>query len=53
MNNGKEETVTLKNRQAVNINYLTAWVDKYGHMNFRPDVYNHDNEAMDKMFAAK
>ena len=53
MNNGKEETVTLKNRQAVNINYLTAWVDKDGYMNFRPDVYSHDKEAMDKMFAAK
>jgi murein L,D-transpeptidase YcbB/YkuD len=53
MNNGKEETVTLKNRQAVNINYLTAWVDKDGYMNFRPDVYNHDKDAMDKMFAGK
>ena len=53
MNNGKEETVTLKNREAVNINYLTAWVDKDGYMNFRPDVYSHDKEAMDKMFAAK
>jgi L,D-transpeptidase YcbB len=53
MNNGKEETVTLKNREAVNINYLTAWVDNDGYMNFRPDVYSHDKEAMDKMFAAK
>src|SRR5215203_406350 len=53
MNNGKEETVTVKNRQAVNINYLTAWVDMKGYINFRPDVYNHDKEAMDKMFAAK
>jgi len=53
MNNGKEETVTLKNKQAVNINYLTAWVDSDGYINFRPDVYNHDKEAMDKMFATK
>jgi L,D-transpeptidase YcbB len=53
MNSGKEETVTLKTKQAVNINYLTAWVDANGYMNFRPDVYNHDKEAMGKMFVSK
>ena len=53
MNNGKEETVSLKTKQPVNITYLTAWVDADGYMNFRQDVYNHDREAMEKMFASK
>ena len=53
MNSGKEETVSLKNMQAVNIDYLTAWVDTNGYLNFRQDVYNHDKDAMEKMFASK
>ena len=53
MNNGKEQTVELKEKQPVNISYLTAWVDANGHMNFRPDVYNHDKDAIAKMFVSK
>ncbi|MBO9684183.1 MAG: L,D-transpeptidase family protein [Flavisolibacter sp.] len=53
MNSGKEQTVELKTKQPVSITYLTAWVDKNGMMNFRPDVYNHDKEAMEKMFVSK
>ena len=53
MNSGKEETISLKNKQPVTISYLTAWVDPDGHMNFRPDVYNHDKDAMEKMFTSK
>lgn len=53
MNSGKEETVTLKTKQAVNINYLTAWVDANGYMNFRPDVYSHDKDEIAKMFVSK
>jgi murein L,D-transpeptidase YcbB/YkuD len=53
MNSGKEQTVELKTKQPVSITYLTAWVDLKGMMNFRPDVYNHDKEAMEKMFVSK
>jgi murein L,D-transpeptidase YcbB/YkuD len=53
MNNGKEQTVDLKKETPVSITYLTAWVDKNGKMNFRPDVYNHDQEAIEKMFISK
>jgi murein L,D-transpeptidase YcbB/YkuD len=53
MNSGKEQTVDLKTKQPVNISYLTAWVDANGNMNFRPDVYNHDKDAIEKMFASK
>lgn len=53
MNSGKEQTVDLKHKQPVSITYLTAWVGTDGLMNFRPDVYNHDKEAMEKMFVSK
>jgi L,D-transpeptidase YcbB len=53
MNSGKEQTVDLKTKQPVSITYLTAWVDEKGLMNFRPDVYKHDKDAMEKMFVAK
>lgn len=53
MNSGKEQTVDLKTKQPVSITYLTAWVDEKGLMNFRPDVYNHDKDAMEKMFVSK
>jgi L,D-transpeptidase YcbB len=53
MNSGKEQTVDLKTKQPVSITYLTAWVGTDGHINFRPDVYNHDKDAIDKMFVSK
>jgi len=53
MNSGKEQTVSLKTKQPVNITYLTAWVDDKGSLNFRPDVYGHDKEAIEKMFSTK
>lgn len=53
MNSGKEQTVDLKTKQPVSITYLTAWVDEKGMMNFRPDVYSHDKDAMEKMFVSK
>jgi murein L,D-transpeptidase YcbB/YkuD len=52
MNSGKEQTVDLKTKEPVNISYLTAWIDENGMMNFRPDVYNHDKDAIAKMFAS-
>lgn len=53
MNSDKEQTVEVKGKHAVNISYLTAWVDHNGLMNFRPDIYDHDKEAASKMFIAK
>jgi murein L,D-transpeptidase YcbB/YkuD len=52
MNGGKEQTVDLKTKEPVNITYLTAWVDENGMMNFRADVYNHDKDAITKLFAS-
>jgi len=52
MNSNKEQTVDLKTKEPVNISYLTVWVDENGMMNFRPDIYNHDKEAIEKMFAS-
>jgi len=52
MNSSKEQTVDLKTKEPVNISYLTAWVDENGMMNFRPYIYNHDKEAIEKMFAS-
>jgi murein L,D-transpeptidase YcbB/YkuD len=53
MNSGKEQTVDLKTKQPISITYLTAWVDENGMMNFRRDVYNHDKDAIEKMFVSK
>lgn len=52
MNSGKEQTIDLKIKEPVNITYLTAWVDENGIINFRPDVYNHDKDAIAKLFAS-
>jgi murein L,D-transpeptidase YcbB/YkuD len=49
MNGDKEQIVELKNPKPVSIVYLTAWVDENG-MQFRNDVYGHDEEAMERMF---
>ncbi len=37
-----KKTVVLKNKVAVDITYLTAFVDDYGNLNFRRDVYGYD-----------
>jgi murein L,D-transpeptidase YcbB/YkuD len=50
MNAGREQKVELKNPQLVLITYLTAWTDAQGRLNFRKDVYGHDQEAMERMF---
>jgi murein L,D-transpeptidase YcbB/YkuD len=52
MNSGKVQIVDLKTKEPVNITYLTAWVDENGMVNFRPDVYNHDKDAIAKLFAS-
>lgn len=50
MNQTKEKYVKLKNPIPVFIIYYTAWVDDDGQLNFRDDVYKHDNILMQKMF---
>jgi len=52
MNSGKEKFVKLKDPVPVFITYYTAWVDEYGKMNFREDIYGHDARMMEKVFGA-
>jgi murein L,D-transpeptidase YcbB/YkuD len=51
MNLQKEKWVTLKNPVPVMISYYTAFVDKNGKLNFRPDIYGHDSAMAVKLFA--
>jgi L,D-transpeptidase YcbB len=50
MNRGEEQHVKLKKRVPVIITYYTAWVDDEGLINFRDDIYNHDEDLGKKMF---
>jgi len=43
MESGIEKTVILKKTTPVFIAYFTSWVDKYGKINFRNDVYSRDS----------
>ena len=51
MNSGKEKYVTLKQTIPVFIGYFTAWVDRDGKLNFRDDIYGHDKEMAEHLFA--
>ena len=50
MNAEKEQYVKLKEPVAVFITYYTAWVDEEGKLNFRDDIYSHDQKITQKMF---
>jgi L,D-transpeptidase YcbB len=50
MNAGKEKFVKLKDPIPVFITYYTAWVDEAGQLNFRDDIYGHDQRIAAKMF---
>jgi murein L,D-transpeptidase YcbB/YkuD len=50
MNAGKERYVKLKEPVSVFITYYTAWVDENGRLNFRDDIYAHDEKIERKMF---
>jgi L,D-transpeptidase YcbB len=53
MNAGKEKYVRLR-RDAeipVFIGYFTSWVDREGHLNFRKDVYGHDQKMAERLFS--
>ena len=45
-----EKWVTLDKSIPVVISYFTAWVDGDGTLNFREDIYRHDQEMADRMF---
>lgn len=47
MHSGKEKTVTLKKTIPVYIGYFTAFIDKNGDINFRPDIYDRDTPLYD------
>lgn len=46
-----ETTVTLAHPVPVFVSYFTAWVDGDGLLNFREDVYGHDQRMAERMFA--
>jgi L,D-transpeptidase YcbB len=50
MYSGTEKFVKLKKPVPVVITYYTAWVDENGRVNFRDDIYSHDEKLADKMF---
>lgn len=50
MNSGVEKYVKVKNPIPVVITYYTAWVDETGRLNFREDIYGHDERLASKMF---
>jgi murein L,D-transpeptidase YcbB/YkuD len=50
MNAGKEKFVKVKDPIPVLITYYTAWVDENGQLNFRDDIYGHDQDLAIKMF---
>jgi len=50
MNSGEEKFVKLQKAVPVVITYYTAWVDENGLLNFRNDIYKHDEKLMGKMF---
>ncbi|MCF2489113.1 murein L,D-transpeptidase [Dyadobacter sp. CY347] len=55
MNSGKEKYVRLRgsNEIPVFIGYFTAWVDHTGKLNFRKDIYGHDQKMAERLFASQ
>ena len=51
MKSGKERMVMLPRKRPVVIAYFTAWVDREGRLNFREDVYGHDDRLAGELFA--
>jgi L,D-transpeptidase YcbB len=51
MYSGTEKFVKLKKPVPVVITYYTSWVDDNGQINFRDDIYSHDQKLADKMFS--
>lgn len=47
---GVETMVPLTRRVPVMITYFTAWVDDAGRLNFRDDIYGHDQQLAAELF---
>ncbi len=52
MNKGEQKYVKVKDPIPVVITYYTAWVDENGQLNFRDDIYGHDERLAEKMFTS-
>ncbi len=50
MYKGKETWVIPPEKRPVSIGYFTAWVDDDGLLNFRDDVYGHDERLAEELF---
>ncbi|AOM75719.1 L,D-transpeptidase family protein [Pedobacter steynii] len=50
MKSTKEIWVRLKKPVPVFITYFTAWVDQHGRLNFRDDIYGHDQKMAEQLF---
>jgi len=50
MNAGREQLVKLEMSVPVLINYYTAWADENGTLQFRQDIYKHDEKLAAKLF---
>lgn len=50
MNSGKEKYVRVKPEVPVVMGYFTAFVDNYGRLNFRNDIYGHDKKMQKRLF---
>ncbi len=46
----KEKWMDVKPTVQVIIKYFTAWVDPFGQLNFRKDIYGHDKRMAEKLF---
>lgn len=52
MKSNREIWVALKKPVPVFITYFTAWVDQDGRLNFRDDIYGHDQKMAEQLFLA-
>ncbi len=48
-----EKWVTIDKPVRVFIGYFTTWVDSKGKLNFRKDIYGHDEKMSDKLFVKR
>jgi murein L,D-transpeptidase YcbB/YkuD len=53
MHRETERWVTLENPVPLYIVYLTTWVDSSGKLNFRNDIYGHDQSMVEQLFEDK
>lgn len=51
MHLSREKWVNLKKPIPVFLTYFTAWVDETGILNFRKDIYKHDEKVANKLFS--